>query len=141
MQSDTSKLAYDKIMAPGARDNHYKKIILALEWIFEGTNYEIAKQARLKPEQVWKRTGELCRDGVIIDTNKRGVSPDGNKAIIYTLAENKSMYAHIEKPEVVRSTDVTAVDFANKLIASANNSKKLVQKIIQGNFFQEADSR
>jgi len=46
-QSDTSRFAYEKIMK--GRDSHYKKIILALEWLVEGNNWEIAKQAQMKP--------------------------------------------------------------------------------------------
>ena len=92
--SDTSRFAYEKIMAVGAKDSTNKKIILALEWIMDGTNYEIAKQANLKPEKVWKRTGisELSNpvDGALFDTGLRRPSPDGNPSIVYALSSRRS---------------------------------------------------
>lgn len=143
-QSDTSVLSYEKIMAPGARESTYKKIILALEWIIDGTNYEIAVQARLKPEKVWKRTGksELCKPdengvSVLVDTGLRRNSPDGNPCIVYTLYENKDKYAHIEKPIVVRKDEMTAVDYANKIIAGAKRINAAKETIIQSSLFNQ----
>ena len=129
--SDTSRLAYETIMK--GRDNHYKKIILALEWLVEGNNWDIAKQARMKPEQVWKRTGELCKpdeNGVccLIDTGKRNLNPDGNKAIIYGLYENRANY----KPPEKYTTDTTsAADFANMIIAGTKQQKLIQQDLYQ----------
>lgn len=125
--SNTSRLAYDKIMK--GRDNHYKKIILALEWLVEGNNWQIAAQAKLKPEQVWKRTGELCNpdeNGVscLIDTGKEILNPDGNLSIVYGLYENRANY----KPkEGYKPTDTTASDIACSIIAKTKQAK-LVQK-------------
>lgn len=132
MQKDTSRLAYEKIMA--GRDNHYKKIILALEWLVEGNNWEIAKQARLKPEQVWKRTGELCKpdeNGIccLIDTGKRNLNPDGNLSIVYGLYENRDNY---KLPESYTPTTTTAADYANMIIAGTKQ-QKLVQQDLFNN--------
>lgn len=126
-QSDTSRFAYEKIMK--GRDNHYKKIILALEWIVEGNNWEIAKQARLKPEQVWKRTGELSRpdeNGVscLIDTGKRNLNPDGNLSIVYGLYENRDKYKDIPKENHYREGQTTAADYASELIAKSRNMRQ-----------------
>lgn len=125
-QSDTSRFAYEKIMM--GRDNHYKKIILALEWLVEGNNWEIAVQARMKPEQVWKRTGELCKpdeNGIscLIDTGKRNLNPDGNLAIVYGLYENRVNYANIPKPESYKPTDTSASDIACMIIAKTKQGQ------------------
>lgn len=125
-QSDTSRLSFEKIMAPGARDNHYRKILTALKIIGNGTSWEIATQAEIKPDQVWKRQNELMKSELIADTGLRRNSPDGNPAIVYCLFSDKDKYADVPKPERVSKNDVTAVDFANMLIAK--NSKLLVQK-------------
>ena len=131
--SDTSRLAYEKIIQ--GRDNHYKKITLALEWLVEGNNWEIAKQARLKADQVWKRTGELCKpdeNGIscLVDTGKRNLSPDGNKAIIYGLYENRANY---KTPEKYTPETTSAADFANMIIAGTKQ-----QKLIQQDLFQQS---
>lgn len=128
---DTSRLAYDKIML--GRDNHYKKILLALEWIIEGNNWEIAKQARMKPEQVWKRTGELCKpdeNGVccLIDTGKRNLNPDGNLSIIYGLYENRANY---KPPESYKPTDTSAADIACLIIAKTKAGQLTQQSLFQ----------
>lgn len=128
-QSDTSRLAYEKIMQ--GRNNHYKKIILALEWLVEGNNWEIAKQARMKPEQVWKRTGELCKpdeNGIscLIDTGKRNSNPDGNLAIVYGLYENRANY---KPPERYQPSDTTASDFACSIIAKTKSGKLKQQSL------------
>lgn len=134
MIKDTSRLAYEKIM--NGRDNHYKKIILALEWIIEGNNWEIAKQAKMKPEQVWKRTGELCKpdeNGVscLIDTGKRNVNPDGNLSIVYGLYENRANYQNIPKEKHYMEGQTTAADYAAKIIAGTKQGK-----LIQNSLFQ-----
>ena len=123
--SDTSRLAYERIIQ--GRDNHYKKIILALEWLVEGNNWQIASQARMKPEQVWKRTGELCKpdeNGVscLIDTGKRNVNPDGNLAIVYGLYENRSQYQP-KKEHHYREGETTGADYASELIAKTKQGK------------------
>lgn len=128
-QSDTSRFAYEKIMK--GKDSHYKKIILALEWLVEGNNWEIAKQARMKPEQVWKRTGELAKpdeNGVscLIDTGKRNLNPDGNLAIVYGLYENRDKYT-IPKENHYREGQTTAADYASELIAKTK-AAQLQQK-------------
>ena len=124
-QSDTSRLAYEKIMQ--GRDNHYKKIILALEWLVEGNNWDIATQARMKPEQVWKRTGELCNpdeNGVscLVDTGKRKLNPDGNLSIVYGLYENRSQY-QTPKEHHYREGECSASDYASELIAKTKQGK------------------
>jgi len=124
-QSDTSRLSFEKIMAPGARDNHYRKIIAALQVIGDGTSWEISAQANIKPDQVWKRQHELVDAGIIFDTGLRRNSPDNNPAMVYSLVSNKEKYKDVPKPERVSKSDTTAADFANMLIAK--NSKPLVQ--------------
>lgn len=133
MQSikDTSRLAYEKIMK--GRDNHYKKILLAMEWIVEGNNWQIAAQARMKPEQVWKRTGELAKpdeNGVscLIDTGKRNLNPDGNLAIIYGLYENRDKYT-TPKEVHYREGLTSAADFASELIAKTKQGKLQQQEL------------
>lgn len=128
MQSikDTSRLAYEKIMK--GRDNHYKKILLAMEWIVEGNNWQIAAQARMKPVQVWKRTGELAKpdeNGVscLIDTGKRNLNPDGNLAIIYGLYENRDKY-NTPKEIHYREGEITGADFACMIINKHENLKQ-----------------
>lgn len=132
-QSDTSRLSYEKIMQPGARENHYKRIITALEKIKDGTSYEIAEatevnlftKSKMKPDQVWKRISELIDADVLFDTGIRRTSPDGNKAMVYALSSRKAEYAHIVKPERIHKT--TTADYASAIIASTSAGKKLFQ--------------
>lgn len=126
-QRDTSMLAYDKITAPGARDNHFKKIVTSLDKIIKGTNYEVAADSGLKPDQVWKRMSELVFAGTVMDTGLRGLSPDGNKAIIWALTKNKELFKDVEKPVDYREPKTTAADYASLLI---NSSKPIIQKDI-----------
>jgi len=130
--TDTSRFAYEKIMNPGARESIWKKIILCLEWIHEGTNYEIAAWMKVKPEKVWKRTGKSelsCPvHGAIFDTGKRRSSPDGNPCIVYALSSCKSEYDNVLKPEKHYMEGVTtAGDYASMLVAGTKQAK-LVQK-------------
>ena len=125
-QSDTSRLAFDKIMAPGARNNHYRKILSALQVIENGTSWELATQAGMKPDQVWKRIPELIASEIVFDTGLRRNSPDGNKAMVYALVSEKEKYKDVPKPERVLKSDMTAADFANLLIAK-NSKAKFVQ--------------
>jgi predicted ArsR family transcriptional regulator len=117
IQPITSRLAYDKIMKPGAKDSMYKKIILALEWRMDGTSWEIASQIRCKPDKVWKRLSELRRDDVVFDTKIRRNSPDGNDAMVYALSSRKSEYANVKPPEKYSTNTTTAADYASKIIA------------------------
>ncbi len=139
-QSDTSKLSYEKIMQPGARENHYRKILTALDKIGDGTSWEIAEATeqppelnikKLKPDQVWKRISELIDDDVIFDTGIRRNSPDGNPAMVYALSSRREEYAHIEKPERIEKT--TTADFANGLFAATAAGKKLFDKEMKKN--------
>lgn len=133
-QSDTSKLSYDKICEPGARESHYKKILVALTKINDGTSWEISDATeqppelnikKLKPDQVWKRISELVDADIIFDTGLRRDSPDGNKAMVYALSSRKEMYADVPKPERIEST--TTADYANAIIAGTAAGKKLFQ--------------
>lgn len=133
-QSDTSRLSYEKIMQPRARENHYWKILTALNKIKDGTSWEIADATeappelnikKLKPDQVWKRISELVDCDVIFDTGIRRDSPDGNKAMVYALSSRREEYAHITKPERIEST--TTADYANAIFASSAAGKKLFQ--------------
>ena len=130
-QPDTSRLSYEKIMQPGARENTYKKVLDALKIIMDGTAWEISNQAGLKPDKVWKRLSELRRDDVIFDTGLRRNSPDQNPSMVYALSSRKEEYAHIEKPERIQST--TTADYANLMIASTAAGKRL----FQGEMFEE----
>ncbi len=134
MQSDTSKLSYEKIMQPGARESHYKKILTALLKIKDGTSWEIADATeappetgikKMKPDQVWKRIPEVIEADIVFDTGLRRNSPDGNKAMVYALSSRREEYAHIQKPE--RQEKTTATDFANAIFASSAAGKKLFQ--------------
>ena len=128
-QPETSILSYEKIMQPNVREGMYKKIILALEWIMDGTAWEIAAQCRCKPDKVWKRLSELRKDDcVIFDTGIRRLSPDGNEAMVYALSSRKEEYAHIPKPE--RQQKVTAVDYANAIIQISENQRKKKEAIV-----------
>jgi len=133
-QSDTSKLSYEKIMQPGARESHYRKILTALNKIKDGTSWEIADATeqppelnikKLKPDQVWKRISELIDDDVIFDTGIRRNSPDGNPAMVYALSSRRGEYAHIKPPERIEKT--TAADFASLLINSTAHGKRIIQ--------------
>src|SRR5689334_25400397 len=122
----TSILAYEKIMK--GRDSHHKKILLALEWLVEGNSWEIAAQSRLKPEQVWRRMGELCEPDengqpLIIDTGKRNLNPDGNLCIVYGLYQNRANYAAIKPP----APEIKPADLASVLVAKTKRGK-LIQK-------------
>ena len=128
-QSDTSITAYQRIMQ--GRDSHYKKLILAMEWLVEGTSYQLAKQARLRDDQAWKRCSELVKPdengvSIFIDTGKRGISPNGNPAIIYGLYENRDKYT-TPKENHYREGKTTAADYASELIAKTK-AAQLQQK-------------
>ena len=125
----TSMLSYEKIMKPGAREGTYYKIILALEWINEGTAWEIAAQARIKPDKVWKRLSELRRDGVIFDTQKTRLSPDGNSAMVYAMSNRKDEY-NLPPPERhYMEGQTTAADYATNLIAKTKQGRVRQQEL------------
>src|SRR5689334_10517674 len=51
------------------KEGHKEKILKALEELrVGGTHEEIASTCGLRPDQVWKRLSELCRDKKIFDT-------------------------------------------------------------------------
>lgn len=132
-QSDTSRLSYEKIMQPGARENHYKRILMALVQIKDGTSWEIADATedtnlfvkKMKPDQVWKRIPELIEADIVFDTGIRRNSPDGNKAMVYALSLRREEYAHISKPERIPKT--TTADYASVLINSTAAGKRLFE--------------
>lgn len=142
-QSETSKLSYEKIMQPGARESHYRKILTALNKINDGTSWEIADATgyppeikrgeesilitikKLKPDQVWKRISELVDADIIFDTGLRRDSPDGNKAMVYALSSRREMYADVPKPERIEKT--TVADYASLLVNSTAAGKRLIQ--------------
>lgn len=128
--SDTSRLAYETILK--GRDNHYKKIILALEWIMDGTAWQIATQARLKPDQVWKRLSELVASDIIFDTGIRRNSPDGNKAMVYAMTNRRSEYANVPQPEKYTPKDTTASDIACAIIAKTKQGRLVQQQLFDG---------
>lgn len=114
---ETSLQAYERITQQ-VRDTTYKKIIDALKKIGKG-NYElIAAAAFEKESRIWKRLGELRNMGVIIDTGERTLTKDNNNSMVYALFSDAEKYKDIPKPERVES--ITAVDFANLLIAKGN---------------------
>lgn len=132
-------------MRPGARESMYKKIILALEWIMDGTAYQISDQIRCKAEKVWKRVSELRRDDVIFDTGLRRPSPEGNDAMVYALSSRRSEYAHVKPPEKFLASEDKAHEFVAGLIQKAENHKKDKETIItnrvleQRELFNDAD--
>lgn len=131
-QTDTSRFAYEKIMM--GRDTHYKRILLALEWLVEGNSWQIAEQAHLKPDQTWKRISELVKpdeNGIscIIDTGKRNLNPDGNLSIVYGLYENRDKYKNIPKETHYREGITTAADYASELIAKTKIGKLQQQEL------------
>lgn len=136
-QPDTSRLSYEKIMAPGAREGHYRLIIQALKVIVDGTSYEIASQSRLKADKVWKRCAELRKDDVIFDTGIRRLTPDGNKAMVYALSMNKPDYAHIPKPESYKPSDTSAADIACSIIAKTKSQKLIQQDLFNDSMLQQ----
>lgn len=91
-QPYTSKLAYEKIMQPGVKEGMYKKIITSLQAIGEGTSWDIAEHLGVKPDKCWKRNSELKQAGIIIDTGKTKLTPDGNDATVYALFTEKEKY-------------------------------------------------
>lgn len=131
--SDTSKRANDKVSPH--KQTHKQKLIFAMERIEQGTSYQLAINARMTHAQAWKRCGELVKDGIFIDTKLRGVSPDGNPAIIYALKERESDFTNIPKPEYISKNETTAADYANLIIQAAQNQKKQVQAILQPELF------
>jgi len=135
-QSDTSRKAYDYIMRVGGINSHYKKIVLALEWLGSGNNWEIAKQANLKPEQTWKRTGELCQPDpvtgipTLIDTGKESLNPDGNMAIIYCLYQDREEYASKTPKERYNPNEDKAHEYIDGLIEIGMAKKKFKEKYL-----------
>jgi len=128
-QTDTSKFAYSVIMRPGGRYSIWKKILLCLETIKDGTNYEIAEWLNVKPEKVWKRTGKAelsCPiNGAIFDTGLRRNSPDGNPSIVYALSSRRSEYANVKKSERI-GEPILPADFASLLVNKKENLKQQV---------------
>lgn len=125
---DTSLEAYyNRIVDTGARETTYKKILDALKKIGEG-NYElIAAAANEKESRIWKRIGELRKDGLVIDTGKRMQTKDNNASMIYALFMDAEKYKDVAKPEKIQKDTITAVDWANKIIASTK--KNIQQKL------------
>ena len=135
-QPITSRLAYDKIMAPGARDTHNRKIILAMERIEQGTNYDLAKASGLKESQVWKRTGKLKEDGIFIDTKLTKLNADGNECIVYAMAERASDFKNVpEREYVYKQGELSATDFASLLIEKSKRINKYKKAITQTELF------
>ena len=115
-QPKTSRLAYEKIMMPEVKEGTYKKILMALEVIKDGTAWEIAAHLGMKPDKIWKRCSELRRDEVIFDTNISRFSPDGNFAMVYAISSRKSEYKHLISPERhYMEGQTTTADFTNLL--------------------------
>ena len=122
----TSIEAYEKICREGARETVYLKIINALKVIGDGTSWEISAQAGIKPDKVWKRQSELVSLGIIFDTGLRRNSPDGNKAMVYSLFQNKEKYSHVKPPERFNNEEIKAADNASALIAGTKK-QQLIQ--------------
>lgn len=115
-QRDTAKLAYEYIMRPGARENHFRKIIKALNNHGRGTSYQIAVWAGLKPDQVWKRMSELEAAKTVFDTTLRLPSPSGLDAIVWDLNKNAANYVNLQPTEQIKPGTITNADYANKLL-------------------------
>ncbi len=134
-QSDTSRFAYDKIMNGGSRETTWKRIIICLQKIGDGTNYEIAQHLNINPEKVWKRTGpnELsCPvNGAIFDTGLRRSSPDGNPAIVYALSSDKDKYAGVTKEKHYMEGITTAGDHVSRLIATTKKQKAIQKELFE----------
>jgi DNA-binding Lrp family transcriptional regulator len=122
---ETSLLAYERIMRPGAKETTYKKIINALMSIGTGNYEAIAKSCCTDESKVWKRLGEMRNMGLIIDTGLRVQTKNNNKSMVYALFTDKEKYKNIPKPERLPKNQATAVDYANLIIAKT--SKKTIQ--------------
>lgn len=120
---ETSMEAYHRIMASGTKETTYKKIIQALKVIGSGNYEAIATAACENESRIWKRLKE-CRDmGLIIDTGKRVLTKSGSNSMVYALFTDSDKYKDV--PRVEKQETITAVDYANLLIA---RGKSLVQK-------------
>jgi DNA-binding MarR family transcriptional regulator len=62
---------------------HYKLILEALKE--PGTFYELADRSGLRPDQVWRRLGELERRGLALPLDETRPSPSGRACRVWKL--------------------------------------------------------
>lgn len=83
----TSKAAYDSLTLEHKR-SMWVKIIKAASKLPNGGNFEqIAKKARLKPDQVWKRLPELVDAKVMYNTGETAPTSTGRQAMVRRLTK------------------------------------------------------
>ena len=68
--------------------NRHHRIIMGYlaDLPFGGTSYDIAGGVGLENQQVNKRMRELERNGLVLESERRGLTPSGRSAIIWRAA-------------------------------------------------------
>jgi DNA-binding Lrp family transcriptional regulator len=113
--SETSKEAFKKL-DPLRVAGTYFKIIDALKIIKEGNFEQIALQADLKPEKVWKRLSELERSEIIYKPGLKVPTKNGANSYVYRLCGDGGVKSEIEKPIYGKSVS----DYSKELIPKEN---------------------
>lgn len=116
---DTSREAFESLSKEHLSETH-KKIISALETIGEGTFEDIARHLNEEPSKIWRRCGELGKDGKIHRPGHKLPLKSGRNGFVWRLGSGDN------KEKVYEKGIQSAADHAEKIIAHSTN--KLIQK-------------
>jgi len=100
----------------------YQKILEALQIIRKGHYEDIARQARLEPDRVWKRLSELAKDELIHRTGERKMLSSKRVGSVWALTEGEKPQIETEKAIPGKSV----ADFSRALIQP--NPKQFIQE-------------
>src|ERR1700749_3932197 len=91
----------------------HQKILDALKVIGTGHHEDIARQARLEPDRVWKRLSELAKAGLIHRTGERKMLSSKRVGSVWAITEGEKAQVAAEKAIPGKSV----VDYSRSLIA------------------------
>lgn len=86
----TSLQSYRSIKRDGLQQRHYGIITSALEKIGEGNATAIADACSLNKYQVGKRTGDMRKLGLLVDTGTVAKSDAGRASVVYRLPKKEN---------------------------------------------------
>jgi hypothetical protein len=80
----TSRIANEEMEVSGKKLSMQQKILADLISHGEGTKDKVAERLGCKPEQTHKRFSELVKQGLVIDTGRKGILNSGLPGIIWS---------------------------------------------------------